>query len=248
VHLRLLKRCDQLGLATSLVPRLYEKSTEHVTVVPLGGVPLIARQSPSPRSWPFAVKHSLDRTAAALALLVLAPVMGALALGVWVSLGRPIFFRQARTGRDGRVFEMLKFRSMRPPEEHSGSADLPPGTAPGGVEGEDRRTRVGAFLRRTSIDELPQLWNVLKGEMSLVGPRPERPEYVDLFSGKIDRYGERHRVKAGITGWAQVHGLRGRTSLSDRVEWDNYYIENWSLWLDFKIMLLTLFAVVRSAE
>jgi exopolysaccharide biosynthesis polyprenyl glycosylphosphotransferase len=248
VHLRLLKRCDQLRLATSLVPRLYEKSTEHVTVVPLGGVPLIARQSPNPRSWPFAVKHSLDRAAAALALLVLAPVMGALALGVWVSLGRPIFFRQARAGRDGRVFEMLKFRSMRPPEEHSGSPDLPPGTAPGGVEGEDRRTRVGAFLRRTSIDELPQLWNVLKGEMSLVGPRPERPEYVDLFSGKIDRYGERHRVKAGITGWAQVHGLRGRTSLSDRVEWDNYYIENWSLWLDFRIMLLTLFAVVRSAE
>ena len=116
------------------------------------------------------------------------------------SLGRPIFFRQARTGRDGRVFELLKFRSMRPPEEHSGSADLPPGTAPGGVEGEDRRTRVGAFLRRTSIDELPQLWNVLKGEMSLVGPRPERPEYVDLFSGNIYRYGERHRVKAGITG------------------------------------------------
>ena len=137
---------------------------------------------------------------------------------------------------------------MRAPVGHSGSADLPPGAAPGGVEGEDRRTRFGAVLRRTSIDEVPQLWNVLKGEMSLVGPRPERPEYVDLFSGQIDRYSERLRVKAGITGWAQVHGLRGQTSLADRVEWDNYYIENWSLWLDFKIMLLTLMAVLRPVE
>jgi exopolysaccharide biosynthesis polyprenyl glycosylphosphotransferase len=248
VLLRLLKRSERLGIATSLVPRLYERSTEHVTVVPLGGVPLIARHSPNPRSWPFALKHALDRAGAALALLLLAPVMGGLSIGVWASVGRPIFFRQARTGRDGRVFEILKFRSMCTPEGHSGSADLPPGAAPGGVEGEDRRTRFGAFLRRTSIDEVPQLWNVLKGEMSLVGPRPERPEYVDLFSDQIDRYGERLRVKAGITGWAQVHGLRGQTSLADRVEWDNYYIENWSLWLDFKIMLLTLTAVFRPAE
>ena len=137
---------------------------------------------------------------------------------------------------------------MRPSGATSTSAELAPGTAPGGVEGVDRRTRVGAFLRRTSIDELPQLWNVLKGEMSLVGPRPERPEYVDLFSGQIDRYGERNRVKAGITGWAQVHGLRGQTSLADRVEWDNYYIENWSLWLDVKILLLTVLAIVRPVQ
>jgi lipopolysaccharide/colanic/teichoic acid biosynthesis glycosyltransferase len=126
---------------------------------------------------------------------------------------------------------------------------LPDDTAPGGVEGVvDQRTRVGRFLRRTSLDELPQLFNVLKGEMSIVGPRPERPEYVELFEDRVERYDDRHRVKAGITGWAQVHGLRGQTSLSDRIEWDNFYIENWSLWLDLKILLMTAAAVVRPAE
>ncbi len=119
-------------------------------------------------------------------------------------------------------------------------------TAPGGIEGDDRRTRVGALLRRLSLDELPQLLNVLRGEMSLVGPRPERPEFVRLFERNVYRYDERHRVKSGITGWSQVNGLRGKTSLSDRVEWDNYYIENWSLWLDVKILLLTLLAVPRA--
>jgi lipopolysaccharide/colanic/teichoic acid biosynthesis glycosyltransferase len=114
---------------------------------------------------------------------------------------------------------------------------------PGGVEGEDRRTRLGALLRATSIDELPQFFNVLKGDMSLVGPRPERPEFVSQFERNVYRYGDRHRVKSGITGWAQVHGLRGKTSISDRAEWDNFYIENFSLWLDAKIMLLTLGAL-----
>jgi lipopolysaccharide/colanic/teichoic acid biosynthesis glycosyltransferase len=117
--------------------------------------------------------------------------------------------------------------------------------APGGIEGADRRTRVGRFLRATSLDELPQLLNVLNGEMSLVGPRPERPEYVEFFGQHVYRYGERHRVKAGITGWAQIHRLRGKTSIRDRVEWDNYYIENFSLWLDLKILLLTIPAVLR---
>jgi lipopolysaccharide/colanic/teichoic acid biosynthesis glycosyltransferase len=119
------------------------------------------------------------------------------------------------------------------------------GSAPGGVEGEDRRTGMGRFIRRTALDELPQLFNVVRGEMSLVGPRPERPEFVSLFDDDIDRYGDRHRVKSGITGWAQVNGFRGQTSLADRVEWDNFYIENWSLWLDVKILLLTVVAVVR---
>jgi exopolysaccharide biosynthesis polyprenyl glycosylphosphotransferase len=251
VHLRLLKRCDQLGLATSLVPRLYEKSTEHVTVVPLGGVPLIARHSPNPRSWQFAAKHGLDRAGAFLALLVLAPFMGALALGVWATLGRPIFYRAERVGRDGRRFDMLKFRTMLPmTEEELTNLVIDPETGTGGVgnNGVDRRTRLGAFMRRTSLDELPQLFNVLTGEMSFVGPRPERTEYVEVYEKKVPRYAERHRVKQGITGWAQVSGLRGTTSLADRAEWDNYYIENWSLWLDFKIILMTLAAVVRSAE
>ena len=115
--------------------------------------------------------------------------------------------------------------------------------APGGVEGVDRRTGLGSIIRRLSLDELPQLFNVLKGEMSLIGPRPERPHFVELFERTVPHYAARHRVKPGITGWAQIHGLRGKTSLSDRVEWDNYYVENWSLWLDFKIMLTTLFVV-----
>jgi lipopolysaccharide/colanic/teichoic acid biosynthesis glycosyltransferase len=117
--------------------------------------------------------------------------------------------------------------------------------APGGVEGADRRTRVGMIMRALSLDELPQLLNVAKGEMSFVGPRPERPEFVEQFEARIRGYGDRHRVKSGITGWAQVHGLRGRTSIADRAEWDNYYIENWSLWLDLKILLLTVAAVLR---
>ena len=125
---------------------------------------------------------------------------------------------------------------------------LPADLAPGGVEGEDRRTKVGKALRRLSVDELPQLINVLKGDMSIVGPRPERPEFVELFDRSVLHYGDRHRVKSGMTGWAQVHGLRGRTSLSDRLEWDNYYIQNWSLWLDLKILLMTFVAIRRPVE
>jgi exopolysaccharide biosynthesis polyprenyl glycosylphosphotransferase len=251
VLLRLLKRCDELGVATSLVPRLFEKSTEHVSLVPLGGLPLVARHSPKPRSWPFAVKHGLDRVSAAFAITVLAPLLGALALGVWATLGRPILYRAERVGRDGRRFDMLKFRTMLPmTEEERTHPVIDPKTGTGGISftGLDRRTRLGAFMRGASLDELPQLFNVLKGEMSLVGPRPERTEYVDVYEKEVHRYDERHRVKSGITGWAQVKGLRGTTSLADRAECDNYYIENWSFWLDFKILLLTLPALVRSAN
>jgi lipopolysaccharide/colanic/teichoic acid biosynthesis glycosyltransferase len=176
--------------------------------------------------------------------------MLACAIAVWISLGRPILFRQRRVGCDGREFEMLKFRSLRPDAARMGDAlDLPDeDTAPGGAESDDRVTKVGAFLRNTSLDELPQLLNVLKGEMSLVGPRPERPEFVELFEPRVYRYFDRHRVKAGITGWAQVNGLRGRTSLSDRVEWDNYYIENFSLWLDLKIVGKTIVTLPRHSK
>ncbi len=251
VHLRLLKRCDELGIANSHVPRLYEKSTEHVTIVPLGGLPLIARHSPDPKSWAFALKHSLDRLAAAVALLVLSPLMGALALGVWVTLGRPIMYRAERVGRDGKRFDMLKFRTMLPmTEEERTNLVVDPETGTGGISftGLDRRTRLGTFMRRTSLDELPQLFNVLRGDMSLVGPRPERTEYVEVYEKEVHRYDERHRVKSGITGLAQVNGLRGTTSLADRAECDNYYIENWSLWFDFKIMIMTLTAVARPAN
>jgi lipopolysaccharide/colanic/teichoic acid biosynthesis glycosyltransferase len=139
---------------------------------------------------------------------------------------------------------MLKFRTMR---ETAGAAPAfvpPPGCAPGGLEEEDRRTRAGSWLRRTSLDELAQLVNVLRGEMSLVGPRPERPEYVRLFSAELRRYDRRHRVRSGITGLAQVSGLRGQTSIAERAAYDNFYVQNWSFWLDFKIALRTVKVVL----
>jgi lipopolysaccharide/colanic/teichoic acid biosynthesis glycosyltransferase len=196
---------------------------------------------------------------------VLSPVMLIAAIAVALSSPGPVLFRQRRVGRDGKVFDFYKFRSMRlspaqpakgdqeareQDDEEAGALEFLLGgdTAPGGVEGADRRTAVGRFLRRSSLDELPQLLNVLRGDMSLIGPRPERPEFVKLFRQDVLRYGDRHRVKSGITGWAQVHGLRGQTSLAERVEWDNYYIANWSLGLDMKILALTLSALFHNAE
>ena len=245
VLLRLVRRCEELGITVSVVPRLFERVPERHHVEHLGGIPLLTAHPANPKSLQFAVKYLVDRVLAAVALLLLSPVMAATALAVWISLGRPIFFRQRRVGRDGRTFEILKFRSMRQTSDSPEPTDfqLPDGVGPGGVEGDDRRTRLGAFLRASSIDELPQLFNVLLGDMSIVGPRPERPAYVSQFERNVYRYGERHRVKSGITGWSQVHGLRGKTSIADRAEWDNFYIENFSLWLDLKIMLLTLGAL-----
>jgi exopolysaccharide biosynthesis polyprenyl glycosylphosphotransferase len=250
VLLNLVRRCEALGVEVSFVPRFFEKMSGRIACEHLGGLPIVNVEPANPAGWQFAVKYAADRLAAGLLLVVVSPVLLLASVAVALTMGRPIFFRQARAGRDGRSFEMLKIRTMRHAERPAGPHSLPPDTAPGGVEGEDRRTRLGALLRRTSIDELPQLWNVLRGEMSIVGPRPERPEYVELFKEYVYRYGDRQRVKAGITGWAQVHGLRGKTSLADRVEWDNYYIENWSLWLDVKILLMTFAAVFspRSAE
>jgi lipopolysaccharide/colanic/teichoic acid biosynthesis glycosyltransferase len=220
---------------------------EQMTVEHLGGLPLISIEPTNPKSWQFAVKYAIDRVAAAFLIILLSPVLIAIAIAVRYSLGAPILYRQIRIGRDGKEFEMLKFRSMSAESELPirELLKLPSDMAPGGIEGVDRRSTVGQILRRTSLDELPQLLNVVRGDMSLVGPRPERPEYAAVFEREVHRYGERHRVRAGITGWAQVHGLRGKTSLADRAEWDNYYIDNWSLWLDFKILLLTLRSLVR---
>ncbi|HST26013.1 MAG TPA: sugar transferase, partial [Gaiellaceae bacterium] len=249
VLLRLVRRCEELGIDVSLVPRLFERMPERYSIDHVGGIALVSPRRANPRAWEFTVKYTFDRIVAAVALLLLSPVLAILSLAVLVSMGRPIFFRQTRIGRDGRSFDMLKFRSMRPNDDRPRelrvvSADV---LGPGGVEGSvDRRTRVGSFLRRSSLDELPQLINVLKGDMSLVGPRPERPEYVSEFQQTVYRYSDRHRVKSGITGWAQVHGLRGKTSLADRAEWDNFYIENFSLWLDLKIALKTVGAVLGS--
>jgi exopolysaccharide biosynthesis polyprenyl glycosylphosphotransferase len=249
VLLRLVQRCEELGVSVALVPRLFEKMTGRITVDYLGGLPVLVARVPNPRGVQFAIKYAADRVVAAGLLLLAGPLMIVAALGVYFTLGRPILFRQLRVGRDGREFEMLKFRTMWEADQlEEGAVELARDTAPGGVEGRDRRTPFGAVLRRTSIDELPQLLNVLRGEMSLIGPRPERPQFVDLFEESVYRYGDRHRVKSGITGWAQVNGLRGKTSLADRVEWDNYYIENWSLWLDLKILLVTFTAVFRGAK
>jgi exopolysaccharide biosynthesis polyprenyl glycosylphosphotransferase len=246
VLLRMVRRCEELGVNVAFIPRLFEKVTAKLTVDYLGGLPLVVARAPNPRGVQFAIKYAGDRLVAAVLLMFAAPFMLVAAIGIGVKLGRPIFFRQVRVGRDGRQFEMLKFRTMWEDDQlEAAGYELPADTAPGGVEGVDRRTPFGAFLRRTSIDELPQLLNVLKGDMSLIGPRPERSEFVGLFEQSVYRYGDRHRVKSGITGWSQVNGLRGKTSLADRVEWDNYYIENWSLWLDVKILLLTVVSVLR---
>jgi exopolysaccharide biosynthesis polyprenyl glycosylphosphotransferase len=246
VLLSLVERCEELGVEVTLVPRLFEKMTGRLRVDYIGGLPLISTRRANPKGWQFGIKYAADRAIGAVLIALLLPVLAASALAVLVSLGRPILFRQERVGRDGRRFAILKFRSMRIPEASAGEVELPTDTAPGGVEGVDRRSRAGAFLRRSCLDELPQLFNVLRGEMSLVGPRPERPQYVRVFEQDVHRYSDRHRVKSGITGWAQVNGLRGKTSLSDRVEWDNYYIENWSLWLDVKILLFTALSVAKS--
>jgi exopolysaccharide biosynthesis polyprenyl glycosylphosphotransferase len=250
----LVRECEARGLEVSMVPRLFESVNVRVALDHLGGLPLFGLHSIDPKGWRFTVKHVVDRATAALLLILLAPVLLWLAVAVKLSSPGPVLFRQRRIGRDGRDFEILKFRSMRLAEGAvAGAAPanlvaLPSDVGPGGVEGSDRRTGVGGLMRRTSLDELPQLLNVLRGEMSLVGPRPERPEFVNLFGSRIERYDDRHRVKSGITGWAQVNGLRGQTSLRDRVEWDNYYIENWSLSLDLKIMLMTVASLFQRAE
>jgi exopolysaccharide biosynthesis polyprenyl glycosylphosphotransferase len=250
----LVRECEARGLEVSLVPRLFESVNVRVALEHLGGLPLFGLHSIDPTSWRFTVKHVIDRVTAAVMLTLLSPLLLWLAIVVKLTSPGPVLFRQRRIGRDGRDFEILKFRSMRIDDEPAGPpapanlVPIPTDLGPGGVEGSDRRTVVGGLMRRTSLDELPQLLNVLRGEMSLVGPRPERPEFVDLFGSRIERYGDRHRVKSGITGWAQVNGLRGRTSLRDRVEWDNYYIENWSLALDLKILLMTLAAFLQRAE
>ena len=243
--------CWDLGVSVSVVPRLFEIEGERVVTEHLGGLPLVEMRPADPRGWQFRVKYALDRVVAGLALLFLLPLMACIAAAVAITMGRPIFYRQLRVGRDGQTFHMFKFRTMRS-AVHGTEADADWAQqqlgADVGAEHEpeaDRLTRVGAFLRRWSGDELPQLWNVLRGDMSLIGPRPERATYVQRFEKGLYRYGDRHRVKSGLTGWAQVHGLRGKTSLLDRTEWDNHYIENWSLWLDLKILFLTLKAIVR---
>jgi len=215
-----------------VVPDLLQYITFRAGVEDLDGLPVVHLTQVPLTGWMSLVKRTLDLAIAGTALLLLSPLFAVIAIAIRVS-GGPVLYRQQRMGLDGRPFEIVKFRSMRPDaEDESG----PTWTGP-----EDpRRTRVGRFLRRWSLDELPQLVNVVKGEMSLVGPRPERPEFVREFKEKFPQYMLRHRVRAGMTGWAQVNGWRGNTSVSKRIEYDLYYIENWSLALDIKILWMTL--------
>lgn len=185
-----------------------------------------------------AAKRAMDALVAAVALLVAAPVMAVCALAVRLSDGPGVIFRQERVGRDGRPFTLLKFRTLRPADEHESATRW-------SVAMDRRMSATGNILRRTSLDELPQLWNVLRGDMSLVGPRPERPYFVTKFSHTYPGYQARHRMPVGITGLAQVNGLRGDTSIEDRARFDNHYIETWSLWQDVCILTRTATSLFR---
>ncbi|MBV9339175.1 MAG: exopolysaccharide biosynthesis polyprenyl glycosylphosphotransferase [Solirubrobacterales bacterium] len=248
---QLIRTCQERGVEVSVVPRMFETINNRLHYEALGGLPLLCFDAVDQRAWQFAVKHAFDRLLAASLLVVLAPLLAAVALAVRLTSRGPILFRQRRVGRDGNTFDLYKFRSMQwqgrttnsHGEDFVASRLVERDVGPGGVDGQNRLTSIGGVLRKLSLDELPQLINVLKGDMSIVGPRPERPEFVELFGREIPRYHERHRVKSGITGWAQVHGLRGPTSLRDRIEWDNYYVANWSLGLDLKILVLTVIAL-----
>jgi len=216
-----------------LVPDVFSLASLRGGIEEFEGVPLIhLRESPL-HGWSNVLKRVFDLVFGAAALTVAAPAMVAIAAAIQMSSRGSILLRQERMGLDGRRFQMLKFRTMREDAE----AETGPVWA---TANDARRTRVGAMLRRWSLDELPQLFNVLRGDMSLVGPRPERPLFVDEFRRKIPGYMLRHKVKAGMTGWAQINGWRGNTSLEKRIEYDLYYIERWSLFLDFKILVQTL--------
>ncbi|MDQ7807326.1 exopolysaccharide biosynthesis polyprenyl glycosylphosphotransferase [Amycolatopsis sp. A133] len=223
----------RLGCVTLVLPHLFELCPDGPGVDRLRSYPLVWLGGAPTRRPSWWVKRAVETTLAAAALVLLAPVIAVCALAVAVESGFPVFFRQVRVGMDGGTFVLYKLRSVR-------QAAVDDSQTRWSVAGDRRVGPVGRFLRRSSLDELPQLWNVVRGEMSLVGPRPERPVFVHEFSAVHDLYWARHRVPTGLTGLAQVHGLRGDTSIADRARYDNYYIANWSLWLDVKIIILTV--------
>ncbi len=231
--MKVLQTVSRACVEVKLVPDVLQYATLKSSLEDLDGMPVINMSQVPLQGWSSLAKRVVDLAFAAAALAVLLPCLPFLALLIWWEDRGPIFYRQERTGLDGKSFMIWKFRSMRVNAESS--------TGPvWAVRGDSRRTRIGTFLRQWSVDELPQLWNVLKGDMSIVGPRPERPTFVHELKHEIPDYMLRHRVKSGITGWAQVHGWRGNTSIRKRIQHDIYYIQNWSLLLDFKIMWMTL--------
>ena len=230
---QLIRRCGQLLVEIKVVPDLLQYYALRAGVEDLDGIPVINLTQIPLHGWNQLVKRALDVVGACGLLLATVWFLPIVAWLIKREDGGPVFYSQVRMGLDGRSFKLYKFRSMRMDAEPDG---LPKWTR----NRDDRVTRIGAFLRRTSLDELPQIYNVLKGEMSLVGPRPERPEFVERFKERYPEYMARHRVRAGLTGWAQVNGLRGDTSIRRRIAHDLYYIENWSLALDLRILWLTL--------
>ena len=235
----LVGQCARERVNVKVLPDFFQIMTSEATASELGGLPLLRIRDVALRGWNRALKRTADLALSALLLVVFAPVLMLLALLVKVtSPGGPVFYAQERLGLDGRPFQLVKFRSMRvDAEARSGPVMARPG--------DSRTTPLGALMRRLSLDELPQLVNVLLGEMSLVGPRPERPHFVQQFAHAIPRYADRHQEKAGMTGWAQINGLRGQTSIEERTRYDLFYVEHWSLLFDVKILLKTLGAVFR---
>lgn len=237
-----LMNTEAAGATFKIVSDLFGIITNPMSVEEIYGIPVFAlKQTPLARRSARACKRALDLICTVPAVILLSPVFLFLALLVRLSSPGPVFFRQERVGRDNRTFPVLKFRTMR--------QDAEAATGPVWARKNDpRRTTIGTFLRKTSLDELPQLFNVLRGEMSLVGPRPERPHFVEQFKRTIPHYLDRHRVKAGLTGWAQMHGLRGNTPIEERTKYDLWYVENWSLGLDVRILLRTALEVFHHKE
>ncbi len=233
--LNLIALVQRERVSIKIVPDVYDLMTAGVTIDDLGGLPLLSIRDVALRGWKLALKRAIDVVGSAIGLVLLSPLMMFIALRIRLDSQGPILFVQERMGLDAHSFPMVKFRSMRLDAEANG-----PGWT---VKGDPRVTPLGQFIRRTSLDELPQFVNVLLGDMSLVGPRPEQPAFVEQFRRRVPRYMERLREKAGITGWAQVNGLRGDTSIEERTKYDLWYIENWSVWLDIKILIRTVLRI-----
>lgn len=233
----LIREAVGVGRDLVVVPRMHQFHIPSAHPDHIGAIPVVRLRTLRMSGWRWLVKRGIDVAVSALAIVALGPVLVACAIAVRIEGGPGILFRQQRVGRDGRHFEVLKFRSLRPLDEAESRTTW-------SIAHDHRVGRVGRFLRRTSLDELPQLWNILRGDMTLVGPRPERPHFVEVFSAEHSLYAHRHRVPAGLTGLAQVSGLRGDTPISERARFDNFYIENWSLWLDLKIVLRTIREVI----
>ncbi len=229
---------SNLNVDLQFVPDLMALHTSRMRLKEVGGIPFISVREEALSGADRIVKRIFDLVASGLGAIILMPVLMILGLLVKFSSPGPVFYKQTRMGRDGHEFEMIKFRTMRTDAEQKSG---PVWT----TEADPRVTPVGSVLRRYSLDEFPQLWNVLMGDMSLVGPRPERRVFVEEFTRTMPRYFERHRVQSGLTGWAQVHGLRGNTSIEDRTLYDLHYVENWSLGLDIRILLMTIHHVLR---